>query len=531
MSLLSASDPTASDLAAVRDALPLWLVAAGWIATPLLLALLAMPLPWLADRVSRPKLDGLHWTEAARLRHAADVGVLAMVGITIALAIVMVLAGANGEVVGPSGVTRAFWAGGVVWLATRRLALRRVRRLRPDLTTRAFVAAQALIVLLYVPAPAIAGLMAWFGPAKWTGHEWSFVGVYLGGVLAMLFTLLGGLMPVARRLGLVRPASARLRALVDDVSQRTGVAVLHVCEIGLPSVNAFAMPISRTIGVTDGALRELRDEELRPILLHELGHLQEGKRKQIARIGTASMLVVLGMWRPLVEYLDVVGLVGAIAASIVGNIAIMAHLRRLEHHADEHALQHESTAEAGDYARALERIYELNLMPAVLAKAQTHPHLYDRMVAAGVQPAYARPEPPAHHRARKLAFSVMSLLLFAGELFGLHELQRAAHDSALAAQCAVALDGGAPRSIGDLGLNWADDDPARAAPLLRYAAERTDWPGYPARLAMLLAEHDPVEARRQFARAQVLAAETGRAQDWDEYLASAREWVEWGENR
>jgi len=47
----------------------------------------------------------------------------------------------------------------------------------------------------------------------------------------------------------------------------------------------------------------------------------------------------------------------------------------------------------GTYARALERIYEDNLLPAVNAKDRaTHPHLYDRLLAAGVTPQFPRPD-------------------------------------------------------------------------------------------------------------------------------------------
>jgi hypothetical protein len=47
------------------------------------------------------------------------------------------------------------------------------------------------------------------------------------------------------------------------------------------------------------------------------------------------------------------------------------------------------------YARALEKLYAANLLPVVVrGKRQVHPHLYDRLVAVGVPPAYPRPAPP-----------------------------------------------------------------------------------------------------------------------------------------
>jgi hypothetical protein len=59
------------------------------------------------------------------------------------------------------------------------------------------------------------------------------------------------------------------------------------------------------------------------------------------------------------------------------------------------AVGHGNEASEGTYARALERLHEVNAVPAVLrARRVTHPHLYDRMLASGVTPSYPRPEPP-----------------------------------------------------------------------------------------------------------------------------------------
>ena len=50
----------------------------------------------------------------------------------------------------------------------------------------------------------------------------------------------------------------------------------------------------------------------------------------------------------------------------------------------------------GVYARALEKLYEANQAPAVTSKKpRTHPHLYDRLIAAGVTPSYPRPPAPS----------------------------------------------------------------------------------------------------------------------------------------
>jgi hypothetical protein len=59
----------------------------------------------------------------------------------------------------------------------------------------------------------------------------------------------------------------------------------------------------------------------------------------------------------------------------------------------------------GCYAKALERIYKENLMPAAVAQRTTHPNLYDRMVQAGVTPDFPRPLP-----ASKIPGTILALL-------------------------------------------------------------------------------------------------------------------------
>jgi hypothetical protein len=69
----------------------------------------------------------------------------------------------------------------------------------------------------------------------------------------------------------------------------------------------------------------------------------------------------------------------------------------------------------GVYARALEKLYRENQIPAVnVNDRQTHPHLYDRMLAAGITPDYPRPAKPQR-------FTVMgwALLIIFGIFIGL----------------------------------------------------------------------------------------------------------------
>jgi len=59
-----------SELDAFRELLPTWVNVGAWCAMPLLMAAVAAVMMWGAARLLRPKFDGLHWTEVARLHFA-----------------------------------------------------------------------------------------------------------------------------------------------------------------------------------------------------------------------------------------------------------------------------------------------------------------------------------------------------------------------------------------------------------------------------------------------------------------------------
>jgi hypothetical protein len=82
------------------------------------------------------------------------------------------------------------------------------------------------------------------------------------------------------------------------------------------------------------------------------------------------------------------------------------------------ALARSNEVQDGVFARALVRLSELNLSPAVLPKRLwTHPQVYDRLVAAGITPDFPPPAPPDemswHGYIPKCAFFLLLLLALA----------------------------------------------------------------------------------------------------------------------
>ena len=101
---------------------------------------------------------------------------------------------------------------------------------------------------------------------------------------------LGWGMDLALRMGLARPASPELVALVRGRARAHGIELrgVHVLEHQL--ANALALPLARRIAFTRGCLEVLDDAELASITDHELGHLCEPRSVLFARLASTLAL-------------------------------------------------------------------------------------------------------------------------------------------------------------------------------------------------------------------------------------------------
>ena len=239
---------------------------------------------------------------------------------------------------------------------------------------------------------------------------WLLASLFVGLFLAWCW---GGLLWVGRKLGVLGPAPERLRRIVADVAGRMGVPVRGVWLLEYAGSFAFALPYTRDLAFSGRLLERFPDEEVAAICAHELGHLAESKLTVNTRV--FANLAWLAPWlflKPLVHAFDV-SAIGAIAlASLLMMFGTRWFSRRLEERADR--IAHTNEGEAGTYARALARLYEDNLIPAVLPRRRTHPDLYDRLLAVGVQPDFPRPARPS-----SWAVHSMLLLVLFGILIGL----------------------------------------------------------------------------------------------------------------
>jgi hypothetical protein len=141
-----------------------------------------------------------------------------------------------------------------------------------------------------------------------------------------------------------------------------------------------------------------------------MSHLRESSVVTASRIAGLGFFVPLAFWRPIQRAQGWEGLLVGIAAGVAVLWLAQRVARSMEKRADAVAV------DDGDdptvYARALEKLYRANLLPAVMpGKGGVHGHLYDRLLAVGVEPGYERPPPPAGRSVAITSFAVMVAIL------------------------------------------------------------------------------------------------------------------------
>lgn len=405
------------ELDAARSLFPSWLV---W--SPLVLNLLAAAVvSFLAVRLAvlaAPRRawsdEAMHWSERARALYPSRRAASALKLIAPAV-FAMICWNAAGELLPLSRWMMAL-AGFVTSYASVQVAgFLTERRIRPRLTVaryaRTIVFTSFVLVWLLLP-----GALVLLSSGAALDGRW--LAACLGGLATAMAMQRIGILRAAAFVGLARNADERLRGIMERASEKAGIHASWVGILPLPLANAFAQPIHRQVVFTSGALEAMDDREIEAIALHELGHLDQARSfKQARTIGTV-LLLMLGGSRPIFAEFGLVGFLPLVMLIFVIAILSGRRQRRGEESADRHA--HEHVEDPSEYAKALERIYEINLAPAVLGhKLAAHPDLYDRQQAAGYTPTYARPERPS--RLRKLfavlipvSFIFVSLLAFWG---------------------------------------------------------------------------------------------------------------------
>lgn len=376
------------------DLFPWWVRWVGPVITVVLgLAVLAVgsEVIWRSAARAMGRRNGMHWSERARhwitWRAVAAGWHLAMlVGICVA------------DLVVATGVTIASTLRLAVVAAVLSLVLLARRNFgwlqrctgmpRPRSTWRASLGFHAI----FLRPLWIALLFGTAVPARYDarGIAWA--------ILLLLSLLLSATRAGNRLLlitGIFKPARKHVVAAVESARRSLPVPgpEVRVFEVELGHANAIAYPGSGMIAFTVAAVEALTPEQLAAIGAHELEHLQESRAARALRAAWCMAYGLPVLLVPALPHAPANGLLLGICLFFVCALAYRSLSVRLEKRADHAATVHGQ--DSAVYALALERLYELNLVPAVTRVQQTHPHLYDRLIAAGHPPTFPRPRPPS----------------------------------------------------------------------------------------------------------------------------------------
>ena len=402
--------------AEARRAVPLSLAASVLLSIPLGYCL-GLFGGWLTGKAFVGPFPETPWTERARATLGVRTGVR-FVGPYAAI------------VVGFFTYTFAFFLGDAPRLAAAiasglacylgvdrvRLRVERVVH-RAAIPARGWWALKAIWFLLAAPQLVVVIVAGLLMPARFDVEALVIALVALAIVVAIGT---GSLWRILRAVGFIRPATPELLAAVDEAQKKTGITAVGTWILptwGVPFCNAFALPVLRRIAFTSDALTTLSHGEIAAIAGHELGHVAEPRTVAWVRTLRGSAFLPLALARPLEASFGATGILGAIFAMLGVALLFQRMSRALEVRADRiahgaHGAHGHGHEESETYARALEKVYERNLVPAVMPGKRMHPDLYDRMIAAGAQPSYPRPaKPKLRPRLLLAGFSALVIAL------------------------------------------------------------------------------------------------------------------------
>jgi Zn-dependent protease with chaperone function len=512
-------------LSAARAVLPAWLPFFSLLAAPLgFLAgwMAARGLTAVAFRRAFAARDA-HWTERARLAWPARA--VTGFGAAVLPAVFGALLSNLGGPLALLGRSAAGLVAGVAALAGYALgtwpAARRLHGARASSRGR-FLAGTAALFLVRAPHLVVTAVVAALMPPRFTGHGAEAALLLAVGTLLVFAAAFGGALGVGRVLGLIRPGGERLRRAAASAAAHEGVPAPGTAEMTCHLPVAFAIPLRRKLVFSDEALALFDDDELAAVAAHEIGHLTESLSVTLQRVGVLLFFTLL-MAAPSLAGEGGRGAFLAVLFCLLALVAIGAFSRRtareMEVRADAHAAAHEDAP--GVYARALEKLHEAALVPAVLGrKGATHPDLWDRMTAAGSPPAWPKPERPGRGRAERAALALVAALLLVAGLAAQSVLVGAlARRQPLAA---VALTGGDAWPLSELARaraagSRADD----AVPLYRAAFTLDGRPGHLANAAFVASRAGRCDAARALAEEAAGALRSRpRAGAWDTHLVA-----------
>ncbi len=486
--------------------------------------LLARACVWAAWGRRPPVLDGLHWTERARLTWPARVSLsqlstIVPLGVAIAAFELPYALSAVPALV-PRILAPLASLAAISLVYDREVQRARKRAAGFALTART-LSERWLIWYPHVLLIAIAALAM---PAEFSATTYLAMAATAMGLVALHF---GAAIHVARVLGLIRPASPRAVEAVARVAGALGMAPPGVYELRSDIGSAAALPWARAVLISSRALALLDGHQLDAVIAHELGHVSESRGVRLARLAGTLLLSPLTLLRPVAASFSFALAVMMVVAVVIALLPMQRLRRRLEERADGLAV--ETSESAGVYASALLRLYVDAEIPAVLGYTAVHPELYDRLLAAGLTPGFARPAPPPKRGQRipgmVIGVAVATWILGAPSTYA--DLPFLPHGAHTREWLPIALTGGTAEELVELAtVRSLAGEHAEAEVFYRAALELRDEWAYRFSLASALAARgDCDQARAELEIAIAQARHAGRSlfgRPIDDYAGSER---------
>lgn len=308
------------------------------------------------------------------------------------------------------------------------------------------------------------------------------------GLITLIAASTLGTMSLLLRIRLASIASPRVMAAASEASRAMAVTPSAVYEVDLAAANAFALIFPKQIVFTRRAVEVLDHKHLVAVCCHELAHLAEPARVQWMRVAGSLVIFLIAFSNPIYGRFGMQGIFGMIAVFALAYSRISSLRRRMERRADTAA--HHNEPDEGVYARALERLYMANNVPAVLPYRRAHGNLYDRMLQAGVTPNYERPAPPALRWSYVAMAGCLAFLVLLQVSFDRWSDRPAAwrHFTETGIMWRLAIGAAGPSALAQLADFRSLDGRIEQAATFYRAASEIDPTSviYPARLATML---------------------------------------------
>lgn len=353
---------------------------------------------------------GQHWTERARLAYAPGTALL-ILGIPLAAVLgtvggIVIQTLARNSVLGTACLLTNFIMTLAGVLVVRYLWLRELWG--PRVTIRSWLAGFLVIALAIFPGHFATVLLAFTMPDTLNAQA---VFTFCAAVLWVAFCALGGELRLLGWIGILKPAPRALTDMVHQLAELMKVkGKVRVFVVQWAMVNGLAWQRKHAVAFTRPLLEVMDENEVRAVAAHELAHLLEPPWAR--RIRTAHLFAYL----PLVPLAKYGGTPGALAALLLLVTFFLGYVRfacRFEQYADR--AESNAITDPGAYARSMIVLHQANFTPAVMPGKQTHPHLYDRLLAGGIQPDFPRPRAPSRAKpllaALTMTFAVLLVLL------------------------------------------------------------------------------------------------------------------------